>query len=296
MFGYVRAFKPQMRMCEYDTYKAFYCGLCKRIKKDYGFIATLTLSYDFAFLSIMNAAINDCDAKAEKCRCIAHPLKKTICVKCDSGLAYPAAAAEILIYHKLRDDCADKGFFKKLIAKLMLLFLKRGYKKASKLYPSLAEEIEIQMKQQAALEAKPDCSIDMAAEPSAKMMQAIAYHISDDNNTCRALERFGYFLGRYIYICDAADDLIDDLKSGNFNPLIKEFDLEGDLDEEQKAKISEFVKGSVNMTLGELANCYTLLELKKFKPILDNVIYLGLKNSCQQIIDNRFCDKKGNEQ
>lgn len=295
MFGYVRAFKPQMRMCEYDTYKAFYCGLCKRIKKDYGFMATLTLSYDFAFLSIMNAGFNDCEAKAEKCRCIAHPLKKTVCVKCDSGLQYPAAAAEILIYHKLRDDCADKGFFKKLAAKLMLLFLKRGYKKASKLYPELSKEIEAQMKLQASLESQPDCSIDMASEPSAKMMQAIAHYISDDDSHRRVLERFGYFLGRYIYLCDALDDLIDDLKSKNFNPLIKEFSLSGDLSEEQKKDVAEFIIANVNMTLGELANCYTLLELKKYKPIIDNIIYLGLKNSCQQIIDNKYCDKKGNE-
>ena len=29
MFGYVRPFKPELRMKEYEAYKAVYCGLCK---------------------------------------------------------------------------------------------------------------------------------------------------------------------------------------------------------------------------------------------------------------------------
>ncbi len=294
MFGYVRIFKPQLRVCEYDTYKAFYCGLCKKIKKEYGFTATLTLSYDFAFLSLMNSGINDYCASANKCRCVAHPLKKTICVSCDDGLGYPAAAAEILIYHKLRDDVSDKGFFKKLAARFMLMFLKKGYKKARAVYPELAQCIELQMQEQKRLEMLPDCSIDLAAEPSAKMMEAIADNITDDENTSRVLRRFGYFLGRYIYLCDAFDDLQDDIRKKNFNPIINEFFLSSQPDEEQMNKIKEYVIQTVNLTLGELANCYTLLSLKKYKPILDNIIYLGLKNSLSTIIDNKYNKEKEN--
>ena len=35
MFGYVRPFKPYMRMFEYDIYKAVYCGLCKDMGRRY---------------------------------------------------------------------------------------------------------------------------------------------------------------------------------------------------------------------------------------------------------------------
>lgn len=52
MFGYVRPFKPYMRMFEYDIYKAVYCGLCKDMGRRYGFVTRFTLSYDFAFLSL----------------------------------------------------------------------------------------------------------------------------------------------------------------------------------------------------------------------------------------------------
>lgn len=295
MFGYVRIFKPQLKVCEYDTYKAFYCGLCKKIKKEYGFLATLTLSYDFAFLSLINSAVNDYCASASKCRCIAHPIKKTICISCDEGLNYPAAAAEILIYHKLRDDVSDKGLLKKLTARFLLLFLKRGYKKAKLRYPVLADEVEKQMKEQKRVEAIENCSVDLASEPSAKMMEAIADNISTDEAQRRVLRRFGYFLGRYIYLCDAADDLADDIKKSNFNPIINEFSLSGQPDEKDSRKICDYITQSINLTLGELANCYTLLDLHKYKPILDNIIYLGLKNSLSMIINEKLIKEKGNE-
>ena len=73
MFGYVKPFKPHMRICEYDTYKAVYCGLCKILGKEYGFVSRMTLSYDFAFLGLMALALNDSPAEIEPQRCIAHP-------------------------------------------------------------------------------------------------------------------------------------------------------------------------------------------------------------------------------
>ena len=85
MFGYVRPFKPYMRMFEYDIYKAVYCGLCKDMGRRYGFVTRFTLSYDFAFLSLMDLSVRGVKLDAEKQRCIAHPLKKTMCSGPKSG-------------------------------------------------------------------------------------------------------------------------------------------------------------------------------------------------------------------
>ena len=104
MFGYVRPFKPYMRMFEYDIYKAVYCGLCKDMGRRYGFVTRFTLSYDFAFLSLMDLSVRGVKLDAEKQRCIAHPFKKTMCAKCTCNLKYTSSAAVILTYHKLRDD------------------------------------------------------------------------------------------------------------------------------------------------------------------------------------------------
>lgn len=52
MFGYVRIFKPEMKIAEFDQYQGVYCSLCKRLGKKYGAMSRMTLSYDFTFLSV----------------------------------------------------------------------------------------------------------------------------------------------------------------------------------------------------------------------------------------------------
>lgn len=284
MFGYVKPFKPHMRICEFETYKAVYCGLCKILGKSYGLMARMTLSYDFAFLGLMALAINESEAELEPQRCIAHPFRKTPCLKSPDGLDYTAAAASILIYNKFKDDAADKHFWGKIGSLFMIGITKNAYKKAEKKYPQLAEYIAEQMKQQEKLEKENCKSIDRASEPSSNILAEIASGLSKDEEQKRILRRFGYLLGRYIYIADAFDDLEKDFHSRGFNPLIL-----GDstVNELNLPLIQKKTEDSVNFTLGALADAYVQLDIKKYKPILDNIVYLGLKNSFYDIIKKK---------
>jgi len=45
MFGYVQPMRPELRVRDMTLYKAWYCGLCKAIKKRYGTAARGVLSY-----------------------------------------------------------------------------------------------------------------------------------------------------------------------------------------------------------------------------------------------------------
>ena len=83
MFGYVKAFKPELKMIEYDTYKAIYCSICKQLKKDYGFVAPFVLSYDFVFLASLKLATQDSICGYEKRRCKYNCLKKCMYLKGD---------------------------------------------------------------------------------------------------------------------------------------------------------------------------------------------------------------------
>ena len=47
----------------------------------------------------------------------------------------------------------------------------------------------------------------------------------------------------------------------------------------------------MNFTLGELAEAYVKLDIQMYKPIIDNIIYLGLKNVFEQIRDGTFSKK-----
>lgn len=281
MFGYVKPFKPHMRICEYETYKAVYCGLCKILGREYGFVSRMTLSYDFAFLGLMALALNDSSAVVEPQRCIAHPWRKTPCLRSSDGLAYTAAAAEILIYNKVKDDLDDRRFLAKLFPWFMLKLTKKAYKKATELYPGLAAYTAEQMSRQAKLE-KDNCkSIDRASEPSSNILAEIAAGLSEKEEQKRILRRFGYLLGRFVYIADAFDDVEKDFRAGGFNPLVIGNPTINDLN---LPEIQRRTGDSVNFTLGALADSYVQLEIKRFKPIIDNIVYLGLKNVFYDLI------------
>ena len=46
MFGYVTPDKGEMKVREYECYRAVYCGLCMQLKADYGFVSRMLLNYD----------------------------------------------------------------------------------------------------------------------------------------------------------------------------------------------------------------------------------------------------------
>ena len=125
-------------------------------------------------------------------------------------------------------------------------------------------------------------------------MEAIFGGLTDDERQ-GDLKRFGYLLGRYIYLCDALDDVKDDFKKQNYNPLLNVFEIDNTKKEmslEDYDKIKAYVKDSINLTLGELAEVYVRLDLKMYKPIIDNIVYLGLKNVFELVEQGKFNRKK----
>ncbi len=283
MFGYIKPFRPELKIREEEDYKAVYCGLCKELGRSYGFFARMTLSYDFAFMALLFMSLeeNACPS-FEKCSCIAHPFRKQCRCTENKSLSVAAKAAMILTYYKIKDDLSDKGFLSKARAVLLLPFAFSARKKALKLGGE-AEKIDLAAKrmiaEQQAVEAKKSSLSDEAAEPTAKFLSEIISLGANEKNK-KVLERFGYLLGRYIYLCDALDDLDDDRKKGNYNPFIYG----------GENAVSE-AKSVLFMTTAELSDDLELLELDKYKEIVENTVYLGLTAEVRRIIN-----KKGGEQ
>ena len=49
MFGYVTVCEPELKVKDLKKYRAYYCGLCRTLKEDYGFMGQMTLTYDMTF-------------------------------------------------------------------------------------------------------------------------------------------------------------------------------------------------------------------------------------------------------
>ncbi|MEE0928405.1 MAG: DUF5685 family protein [Acutalibacteraceae bacterium] len=271
MFGYIRASKPEMRIKEFEMYKTVYCSLCKELGKTYGIAARFTLSYDFTFLALLYMALNEncCGIKKGVCTC--NPLKKCKYLENADDLKLPAAACMILLYYKILDNISDEKGFKRLGYKLVRPIFSSAYKKASKQYPIIDDIVCRYIDGQRLVEQNNTDSIDPAAEPTAICMAELFQQLSDDLLTKRCLNRLGYCIGRYIYILDAAVDLEEDIKLDRYNPL------KGLADNENRNK--DFIAPQLNICISEAAKAYELIDIKKFKNILDNLIYLGLQET-----------------
>lgn len=269
MFGYIRACKPEMRIKEFELYKAVYCSLCKELGKSYGPFARLTLSYDFTFLAILSMSLNDrcCGIKQKHCTC--NPLKKCNYLSDLEDVKMPAGAAMILLYYKILDNIDDEKGFKKFKYLLARPVFKSAYKKAAKNYPHIDKIVSDYISAQQKFEQEGKKDIDLAAEPTAVCMSELFKTLSEDPLECRCLERIGYCIGRYIYVLDAAVDLEEDKKLGRYNPL-------SDLtNEEAKNNVAP----QLNICIAEAIKAYELIEIRKFKNIIDNLLYLGLQDT-----------------
>lgn len=276
MFGYVRASKPELKIKEYEIYKAVYCSLCKKLGKSYGILSRFTLSYDFTFLALLNMSLQDgCDGFEQK-RCAFNPLKKCNYCKNSDAVDMPAAAAMIMLYYKILDNIADERGFKKLGYLCLKPIFSHAHKKAAKNYPEIEGAVAEYITKQNILEKAGCTSIDEAADPTAKVMEKILSICSKDEIQKRVLNRLGYCLGRYIYLIDAAVDLQDDIKTGSYNVL-------KNIDEEE---IKERIKAQLYFCSNEAARAFELLDIKKYKTILGNIIYLGLEETFLKELNN----------
>lgn len=267
MFGYIRAAKGDLRVKELDFYKAVYCTLCKTMGREYSLLSRFTLSYDFTFLALLNMSLKGgCDA-VEKKHCVFNPLKKCIFCKNDEDIRLPAAAAVILNYYKVLDNISDEKGIKKLGYILAKPFFKSPYKKAARRYPEIDKIVSDYISAQSLAESDPKCDLDKAADPSAKVLSQLFMLLSDDNSQKRVLDRLGYCMGRYIYLIDAYCDLADDIKNNSFNPL------------KMRENPKELISQQLYFCINEACKAFELLEVKKYKDILGNIIYLGLEET-----------------
>lgn len=281
MFGYVRPYQPELRFKEYDAYKAAYCSLCKEMGRRYGRFLRFTLSYDLTFLALLHLSLREGPLQLEKKKCVCNPLKKCNYFACSregtESLAFSAAVSVILVYYKVCDNISDEKLLKSLCYRFLRLFLKKPHRKAAADFPQVEELAASYIAAQNRAEQQ-NASLDAAAEPTAFMLSEL-FALCAPSAETRALKRLGYCMGRWIYLADAVADLADDLKKQRFNPLAAEFS-KGFAPEQLKKRAFPLL----NISAGGAAEAFELVEIKRFKNILGNIIYLGLENSATHLL------------
>ncbi len=275
MFGYVKIYKDELKVKEYNVFRSYYCGLCKTLKDEYGFSSRLGLNYDSVFLALILSSVTNAEFHCRAERCIANPFRKKAVAQNNECLSYSAGVMVILALLKLRDDIRDEHSLKSFFAYIAMWRAKR---RVLKRFGELFQKSKAHIAALSALESQNCTSIDQLAHEFAALMQLLfTPEFIEDQNTRRILGHIGYMLGRFIYILDAYEDMEKDKKKHSFNVFLLN----------EKPPDKEMLRASLTFTLSSIASGYELLNLKVNKPILDNIIYLGLSNILDNVLDHK---------
>lgn len=260
MFGYVMANVPELSKEQKNRYMAVYCGICRQIRKDYGNVARLTLSYDMAFLALILMSLYEPAETGGKRACCLHPVKPRPWVDSEF-IRYGADMNVLLAYFNARDDYQDEGH---AASKIAADALKKHIRRLEKAYPRQYRAIEEAMEKLHALEKENCPNPDLPASTFGQLMGEL--FVVKEDRWGGDLRTVGHHLGRYIYLADAAVDYRRDKRKKQYNPFLAMGMEENPRQWEQYLVLE----------MGRCMQSYEHLPLVQDKAILDNILYSGI--------------------
>ena len=261
MFGYVTVNQAELKFREYDWYHSFYCGLCRTLRENYGLRGQLTLTYDMTFLVILLNGLYEPDTPVVTRRCETHPLHKHAERK-NKYTRYAADMNILLAYYQCLDDWRDD---KNVAKKLMSTALKNAFLRVKKAYPRKAEMVAACLGQITRCEEENDPDIDRASGLFGQLTAEI-FAVKQDEWE-KDLRTMGFYLGKFIYLMDAWEDMEKDEKSGSYNPLLLK-KREGATDED--------CEEIMNMMMAECCRAFEHLPIITGVEVLRNILYSGV--------------------
>ncbi len=281
MFGYVIPYKMELKIKDYEMFKAYYCGLCISIKNNFSNLCRMTLNYDMTFLGILLDSLEYSKHKYVVTKCIAHPMKKRPKVIDNRALDYAAFCNVSLVYYKLLDDYNDDNSLSK---KFISMYIKKFINKSKEDLSPILVNIEENIKKLSFLEKSGEIiSIDELSDPFASLTAFIVSYYYKNENFYNELYDLGYNLGRWIYIIDAFDDLKEDMEKHKFNAINKAFNVENLPYEDLIIKKGNRIEFNLIMSANSTSEALDKLPINKNKDLLFNILQLGLMNKIETI-------------
>ena len=296
MFGYIKPLIPELKVKDKELYQAYYCGLCRALGK-YGAASRTALTYDATFAALLLTAAGTDPVPPEfRLRgCPLHPSRgKTPFAMRTDVLDYCAGVCVLLAKYKLLDDARDG----RPMRRCYLPLYAHGAKKAEKAYPAAAEALKRSMEKLNSVEAENSMDTDAAPVLFGDLLAELicAYPGLTDEQR-RLISELCRAIGGFVYAADAWDDREDDRKRGCYNIFNNMEDRQdeeeapsGETGEETEGpspaerRVKEAAAAMLDMYINSAALAYDLLELRFCKPLLDNVIYLGLRNTADTVL------------
>ena len=270
MFGYISTIESELKVREAASYRSWYCGLCKCMKRNYGFFSTLFLQYDCAFLALLFSGELGEAVDAKRCHCLhrCHDPRRKYRLE-TPALRFAAAVNVLLAYYKCLDDWRDE---RDVVKGVGALLLKGAARRAGRDYPALQARTEQFYRDQMTME-RDDGRLDAAADPTGKYLESLADMLPFPEAEKVPLKWLLYNLGRWIYLMDAWDDREKDQKKGAFNPYL------------QAGTPKEDAAFGLYASLEEAHKAFDLLSPSRDRGLMENVLTLGCPERTRRVLD-----------
>ena len=277
MFGYVTVNKQELKVRELEEYQSYYCGLCQSLKKICGVKGQLSLNYDLTFLIILLSGLYEPEEIKEARHCVVHPLKKHVMLE-NELFSYVADMTLLLTWYKCRDDFRDeRNVGRACYAKSIETVVKR----LEQQYVRQTEKVSWCMRELAMLEEEKSHDIDELSGCFGHVLEEI--FVMKEDEWQNELRKLGFYMGKFIYILDAYDDLEQDRKKKCFNVF---------LEKEIEPEFDDYVKCLLTMAATEFAKGFERLPILKNASILRNIIYSGIWSRFEQVRAKRNKERK----
>ncbi len=305
MFGYVTVNRPEMKVKEFELYRSYYCGLCNELHTRYGRKGQLLLSYDGTFLAILLTGVYEPQENVRMARCLVHPVaahKETA----NRFTRYAADMNVLLAYLKAVDDWHDE---KKQTAKLTAMLLRSDYCRIRRKYPRQARSVlrnihALSRMEKAYLKQSPDRYTKAKASDKQSYQERLSQVLAAIDRTAgftgdfmgelcviekdhweRDLRETGFYLGKFIYLIDAFDDLEKDAETGNFNVLSELKQLDGE-------HFERILKEILLDTAACCCRSFERLPIIQDVELLRNILYSGIWVRFHQIASGQKNETK----
>jgi hypothetical protein len=283
MFGYVRPLKAELKVREFEIFRSYYCGICNVIGKK-SKISRLMITYDMTFLALLLSSLYEEKENLNKKFC-PYKMRYVPVMPENTYIEYAADLNILLGNRKLIDNYIDnRNYFyfiasKFIRSKNMNIFVPDKIKKVDSCLDTIRK-----------LENQKCSSIDEISHYFAVLTSEIFPIYNDESG--KILKILGYNIGKWIYTIDAYNDLENDIKQNHYNPFVYNFNYIGSNVIEFKKSMKDEIQFSLLKCLDEASKAFELLDIKKNRGILENVIYLGLNRTTEIILEGRILNEK----
>lgn len=263
MFGYINVNRKELSKEEEKTYQAYYCGLCRKLKDVAGMKGQLLLNYDMTFLILLLSGLYELEYEEIMFNCVLHPAKKKLAY-INEVTSYAADMDIILSYYNLMDDYHDdKSQAKRLLASA----LAKDCEKIKKKYPRQVKAVQDYMINLETAQKRNETNLDIVSGYTGEMLSEL--FVWKEDLWEKDLRNLGFYMGKFIYLMDAYDDLEKDLKRGSYNPL-------RDLKRQSGKDYETFCRQTLTSLMSECAKSFERMPILQHAGLIRNILYSGV--------------------